>query len=69
MQLGRRLWESNRVMRNINRAFGDATDMTEILNIEAKVKDPEKPEKSKIIRGSIEFKNVTFTHEKRYTVI
>lgn len=62
MSLGRRLWESNRVMRNFNRSFGDATDMTEILQIEPEIKDPKKPEKFTIRRGSIEFNKVNFTH-------
>ncbi len=62
MQMGRRLWESSRVMRNLNRAFGDATDMTEILDIEPLVKDPDSPEVFRINRGSIEMKDVTFTH-------
>lgn len=62
MSLGRRLWESNRVMRNFNRSFGDATDMTEILSLEPEIKDPKNPEQFDIRRGSIEFNGVNFTH-------
>ena len=64
MQMGRRLWESSRVMRNLNRAFGDASDMTEILEIEPTIKDAPEPDNFKISRGSIELKDVTFTHSE-----
>jgi len=64
MQMGRRLWESSRVMRNLNRSFGDATDMTEILDIQPTVKDPINPEPFAIERGAIELKNVVFTHSE-----
>ena len=50
------------VLRNYNRAFGDATDMVKILGIEPEVKDPLEPEKLKIKKGAIEFKEVDFTH-------
>jgi len=58
-----RLWVFTRVVRNVNRSLGDAAQMTEILDIEPEIKDPEKPEKDKIHRGSIEFKNVSFAHK------
>lgn len=64
MQMSRRLWESNRVMRNLNRAFGDATDMTEILEISPIIQDPKNPEKSQIRHGSIQLENVTFTYNE-----
>jgi len=50
-------------LRNYNRAFGDASEMTEILQIEPEVKDPIHPEKLKIHDGAIEFKDVEFKHE------
>jgi len=58
-----RLWAFTRVVRNINRSLGDAAQMTEILELEPEIKDPEKPEKDLIHRGSIEFKNVSFGHK------
>lgn len=60
--LGHRLWELNSVLRNYNRAFGDAHDMVEILGITPDVKDVAKPQKARITQGSIEFKNVRFAH-------
>jgi ATP-binding cassette subfamily B protein len=57
-----RLWQLNQTFRNLNRVFGDARDMTEMLEIEPEVKDPEQPEKSAIHRGRIEFKDADFRH-------
>ncbi|MGZ6005502.1 MAG: ABC transporter ATP-binding protein [Candidatus Saccharimonadales bacterium] len=63
MQMSRRLWESNRVLRNLNRAFGDATDMTHILNLQPEISD--KPNAAELIsiRGDIVFKNVDFGYK------
>ncbi len=62
--VARQIWEMNNIMRNYNRVMGDAFDMVEILSISPEIKDPSSPEKSRISRGSIEFKNVTFTHNE-----
>jgi ATP-binding cassette subfamily B protein len=61
--LGMRLWEFQNVLRQFNRALGDASDMVKILQIEPAIKDPEHPETSRISAGQIEFKNVTFAHD------
>jgi len=53
---------SNSTLRNLNRAFGDAKEMIEILNQDLEIKDPEQPDKLVKGNGSIEFKNVVFTH-------
>lgn len=60
--IGMRLWDFQQVLRQFNRALGDASDMVKILQIQPSVLDPAKPEPSRIHRGRIEFKNVTFTH-------
>jgi ATP-binding cassette subfamily B protein len=61
--IGQRLWEfSQQTLRNYNRALGDAQDMTEILAIEPEVKDPAKPQKSRIKNGAISFKEMSFAH-------
>ena len=60
MALTRRLWESGRVMRNLNRAFGDSGDMTEILEIEPEITDTPNPEPSRIHRGEVVFDAVDF---------
>jgi ATP-binding cassette subfamily B protein len=61
--IGQRLWEfSQQTLRNYNRALGDAQDMTEILAIQPEVKDPAKPEKSRIKEGAISFNDMSFAH-------
>lgn len=50
-------------LRNYNRALGDASDMTNILQMEPAVLDPAKPQKVTITSGSIAFKDVLFTHK------
>lgn len=60
--IGQRLWEFQNVLRQFNRALGDASDMVKILQIEPSIKDPKNPEPSKIRSGKIEFKNITFSH-------
>jgi ATP-binding cassette subfamily B protein len=56
------LWEFQNVLRQYNRALGDAGEMVKILQITPEVKDPARPEKSHISRGGIEFEDATFTH-------
>lgn len=52
--------EMNNVGRNFNRVMGDSYDMVEILAMEPAVKDPVKPQKVRINRGSIAFNDVRF---------
>lgn len=54
---------SNNALRNYNRAFGDASKMTEILQIKPKIHDPIKPLKPSRPVGKITFDSVTFTHD------
>jgi ATP-binding cassette subfamily B protein len=54
---------SNNSLRNYNRALGDAKDMVDILGQQPEVKDPLKPQKSRMTRGIIAFNDVTFTHK------
>ena len=57
------LWQFNRILRDVNRAFGDAQEMTEILDEPAIVFD-RKGAKDLIVKsGDVEFKNVTFWHD------
>lgn len=69
MMLLRRLWEFGRVLRNLNRGFGDATDMTEILSMKPEISDPAKPESSRIKHGHIQFNTVTFTYPESKQVL
>ncbi len=57
-----RLWDFQQVLRQYNRAFGDASDMVKILQIEPEVKDVKNPESSRIGKGAIDFNHVSFTH-------
>lgn len=62
MTISRRLWESNRVVRNVNRSLGDAATMTEILDMEPEIRDVENPIQAHINRGEIRFHDVTFSY-------
>jgi ATP-binding cassette, subfamily B, bacterial len=59
--VGRQLWEINGIMRSYNRVIGDAHDMTEILSLTPSVVDTSTKALT-ASKGSIEFKNITFTH-------
>lgn len=61
--IGMRLWDFQNVLRQYNRAFGDASDMVKILAIEPEVKDPAEPAESKIKAGRIDFNHVFFRHD------
>jgi ATP-binding cassette subfamily B protein len=64
LNLTEHLWEFMFVLRNINRAFGDAVDMTNILQLSPAIKDPPSPEPAHIQRGDIKFVAVTFRYGK-----
>lgn len=53
---------SNNSLRNYNRSFGDAAEMTAILQLQPEITDPTRPEPSRIHKGVITFDDVTFTH-------
>jgi ATP-binding cassette subfamily B protein len=56
------LWQFSRLIRNVNRSFGDSVEMTQILNIEPEIKDPPHPKKSLIHRGEVTFNDVSFAY-------
>jgi ATP-binding cassette subfamily B protein len=63
--ISRSLWEfAQSTLRNYNRALGDAREMTKILDIQPGVKDPAKPEKSRISKGAIQLVDMSFDHQK-----
>lgn len=63
MVVGQGLWHfSGQTLRAYNRGFGDARAMVEILNQQPSVQDPSKPQKVRISKGAIRFKDVTFAH-------
>ncbi|MDB5178702.1 MAG: transporter [Patescibacteria group bacterium] len=60
--MAERLWNFQNVLRQYNRAMGDASDMVEILQIKPGIQDPARPEPSRMRQGAITFTGVTFTH-------
>ncbi len=61
-QILRRLWDLGNTFRNLTRVFGDAREMTEILDIQPEVKDMPKSELVRINKGQISFNNVVFAY-------
>jgi ATP-binding cassette subfamily B protein len=60
---------SNNSLRNYNRAFGDASEMTAILQLKPEITDPAKPEVAKLHRGLIKFEDVTFSHKGNHDAL
>lgn len=56
------LWQINWIFWEIKRAQIGAKDFMKIMNIQPKVTDPKKPTELKKVKGSIEFKNVSFVY-------
>ncbi len=61
----RRLWEMQETMRTLTRGFGDAHDMTIILQDEPEIKNVKNPTMLHVNKGSIEFSDISFTHENQ----
>ncbi|MDQ5963719.1 MAG: transporter ATP-binding protein [Patescibacteria group bacterium] len=58
-----RLWEfAQHTLKQLNRAFGDAEEMTKILALKPEIQDSSSPETSRISRGDVIWRNVQFTH-------
>ncbi len=56
------LWDVNNIMKNINRVFGDAYEMTQILDTKDDVVDAKDAAPLKVRKGAIEFKDIRFRH-------
>ena len=56
------LWDVNNILKSVNRVFGDAHDMTEILDTEDAVKDKTKAKEMKVKKGAIKFDAIRFQH-------
>ena len=56
------LWDIGRIFRDFNRIFGDAHDMTEILDAVDDVTDAPNAKKLIIKKGAIEFNHISFHH-------
>jgi len=62
-QLISELWDLSNMTRTIEQSVSDAEEMIEVFEIEPDVQDLAKPEKSRISKGTIDFTDVTFTHD------
>jgi len=58
------LWNLGRSIQNFYTALADAEEMTEILHQIPDILDIKNPQKCKISKGSIEFKDVNFGYDK-----
>jgi ATP-binding cassette subfamily B protein len=56
------LWQFNGILRDFSRVFGDAQEMTQILDTPPSVYDVPHASKIKVSKGVIEFRNVSFSH-------
>ena len=62
MQIVGELWNVNNIFKGINRVFGDAYEMTEILDMKDAVVDLPGAKPLTINRGEINFEGVSFKH-------
>lgn len=58
----RRFWELQQVMRTLTRGFGDAHDMTMLLQQTPEIQDTKNPVEFNSVRGDIKFSNVTYAY-------
>ncbi|MBR1939242.1 ATP-binding cassette domain-containing protein, partial [Candidatus Saccharibacteria bacterium] len=56
------LWDINSILKNVNRIFGDAYEMTKILDTVDTVVDMPNAQPILVKRGEIEFRDIHFQH-------
>jgi ATP-binding cassette subfamily B protein len=61
-QIMNNLWDINNIFRNFNRAFGDASDMTQILDTPDLVHDADGAKPLEATEGAVSFNSITFRH-------
>ena len=57
------LWSIHSVFKSLNRVFGDAREMTEILDMKDDVVDVPDAKKLEVSRAEIDFNDITFRHK------
>jgi ATP-binding cassette subfamily B protein len=62
MTIMNELWDVNNIFKTINRVFGDAYEMTMILDTEKTVVDAPGAKELVVKKGEIEFDNIRFQH-------
>lgn len=63
------LWDINHIFKDINRVFGDAYDMTKILDEVDQVKDLPGAKDLEVKHGAVDFSSITFRHADAKTNI
>ena len=63
LTLSRRLWEARRMLRNVNRSLGDASDMTNILSLQSSVQELPDAQAFHASQGDVQFEHVTFAYQ------
>ncbi len=61
-EIGNELWSFNNVLKDFNRVFGDAKEMTEILDLPDEVIDLPGATELKVTDAAINFDKITFKH-------
>ena len=56
------LWQFGRIIRNVNRSFGDASEMTTILGLRPEIQDQTNAPIARVYRGGIKFQDVKFQY-------
>ncbi|HLD80310.1 MAG TPA: ABC transporter ATP-binding protein [Candidatus Nanoarchaeia archaeon] len=56
------MWEFNRVYRNMENGITDAAQFTDLLLEEPRIYDPPKPQKFKLGKGEVNFKDIRFRY-------
>ena len=57
------LWSMNGIFKDMNKVFGDAKEMTEILDLPDDVVDAPDAKRLEIGTGAVNFENITFQHK------
>lgn len=58
------LWNVNHIFKHMNKVFGDAYEMTEILDLEDEVVDEKGAKELKIKKSEIKFDHISFKHHE-----
>lgn len=58
------LWDVNHIFKHMNKVFGDAYEMTEILDLEDEVVDEKGAKELEIKNSEIKFNNISFKHHE-----
>ncbi|MBU0576939.1 ATP-binding cassette domain-containing protein [Patescibacteria group bacterium] len=63
------IWRFGRTVRDVYRNLADAEEMTEVLHTEHEIRDPKSEKQLSVVRGQIQFQDVTFGYDESSNVI